>query len=140
MGATSLALFVTVAIAMYIAHLLRASRLRNRIEQWSENRAPMTDDQFYEALEPISATRNGAISVRSLVSAALRIPQELVYPDDTLSDLKKVGNPSHPSVVDYIADMSSIEPGQDEDDLTTVRDLVVKFGLTLVQAEPQPRL
>jgi hypothetical protein len=100
----------------------------------------MTDEQFYDSLKPMSVAKDGAISVRSLVACALRIPQELVYPDDTLSDLKKVGDPSHPSVVDYIADMSSIESVEEEDHLTTVRDLVARFGLALAQSESEPRL
>jgi hypothetical protein len=47
----------------------------------------MTDERFYALLEPTEVTKDGAISVRSLVADAVRIPQELVYPDDTLSDL-----------------------------------------------------
>jgi hypothetical protein len=140
MGATSLLVLVTVVLALYISPLVRASRLRKRITKWSESHASMTDEQFYESLKPMSVPKEGAISVRSLVSGAVRIPQDLVYPDDTLSDLKKIGDPSHPSVVDYIADMSSIESVEEEDDLTTVRDLVAKFGLALAQSESEPRL
>jgi hypothetical protein len=138
MGATSL--LGTVVLAMYIAHLLRASRLRKRIGKWSESRAEMTDEQFYASLKPISVPKDGAISVRCLVSGAVRISQDLVYPDDTLSDLKKVGDPSHPSVAAYIADVSSIKPAEDEDDLNTERDSVARFGLALAQSESQPRL
>jgi hypothetical protein len=31
-------------------------------------------------------------------------------------------------VIDYIADMSSIKPADNENAMTTVRDLVAKFG------------
>jgi hypothetical protein len=88
----------------------------------------MTDERFYALLEPTEVTKDGAISVRSLVAGAVRIAQELVYPDDTLSNLKKVGESSHPSVIDYIANMSSIKPADNENAMTTVRDLVAKFG------------
>ena len=142
MGVTPLLSLVTVVLAMYMAHRLRASRLRKRVRKWSESRAPMTDEQFYSSLKPMSVPKDGAISVRSLVSGAVRIPQDLVYPDDRVNDLNKIGDPSHPSVTDYIIDMSSIQPAgdEDEDDLTTVRDLVVKFGLVLTQSESRPRL
>ena len=75
--------------------------------------------------------------VRCLVSGAVRISEDLVYPDDTLSDLKKVGDPSHPAVAAYIADVSFIKPAEDEDDLNTeaglggeVRPRVGPVGVT----------
>ena len=62
-----------------------------------------------------------------MVSDAVRIPKDLISPNDSVAQLEKVGDPSHPSTADYFEDMWSVGP-KDNAHLITVRDFVIEFG------------
>jgi hypothetical protein len=119
---------IVIVVVVYFAHLVRRQRLRKRIAEWAEQRERVTDDAFYIALNLPSITKDAAISVRATVGDAVRIPKELISPNDTVGELEKIGDPSHPSTADYFEDMWSLVSPKDDSRLLTVRDFVIEFG------------
>lgn len=119
---------ILIVLAVYLAYLVRRRRLRKRIAEWAEHRDCLTDDAFYTALNLPSITKDAAISVRATVSDAVRIPKELIGPNDSVCKLEKIGDPSHPSTADHFEDMWSVVSVKDDSQLLTVRDFVVEFG------------
>jgi hypothetical protein len=119
---------ILFVIAVYVAHVFREESSRRRIAGWAERRECLTDDKFYIALDIPSIAKDAAISVRAMVSGAVRIPKELIGPNDRVCELEKIGNPSHSSTVDYFEDMCSVASPKDDVQLTTVRDFVIEFG------------
>jgi hypothetical protein len=119
---------ILVILAIYLGHLVRGYRLRKRVTRWAENREHLSDEAFCIALNLPAIRRDAAISVREMVSDAVRIPKELIGPNDTICELEKVGDPSHPSAVDYFEDMWSVASPKNEAALVTVRDFVIEFG------------
>jgi hypothetical protein len=119
---------IVIVLAVYVAHLVRRRRLRKRIAEWTEHRERLTDNAFYTALDLHSVSKDAAISVRATLSDAVRIPKELISPSDSVCELEKVGDPSHPSTVDYFEDMWSVASPKDNAQLITVRDFVIEFG------------
>jgi hypothetical protein len=105
---------ILVVIAVYVAHLVRGQRWRKRVAEWSEHRACQTDYDFYIALDVPSIAKDAAILVRAMVAGAVRIPQELIDPDDRVCELEKIGDPSHSSTVDYFEDMWSVIRPKDD--------------------------
>jgi hypothetical protein len=101
--------------------------LRKRVAEWGQNRETLTDDAFYTALELPSIKKDAAISVREMISGAVRIPKELIGPKDSIRELEKIGDPSHPSTANYFEDMWSVD-ATDDSQLLTVRDFVAEFG------------
>jgi hypothetical protein len=80
---------IVIVLVVYVAHLVRRRRLRKRIAEWAEHRERLTDDAFYIALDLPSIRKDAAISVRATVSDAVRIPKELIGPNDAVSELDK---------------------------------------------------
>jgi hypothetical protein len=119
---------IVIVVVVYVAHLVRRQRLRKRIAEWAEQRERVTDDAFYIALNLPSITKDAAISVRATVGDAVRIPKELISPNDSVGELEKIGDPSHPSTADYFEDMWSVVSPKDDSRLLTVRDFVIEFG------------
>ena len=119
---------ILIVLAVYVAHLVRRRRSRMRIAQWGKNRPSLTDDAFYVALDLPSVGKDAAISVRETLSGAVRIPKELIGPNDRVCELEAVGDPSHPSTADYFEDIWSIVSLKDNAHLITVRDFVIEFG------------
>jgi len=70
-------------------------RVHKRISKWAEHRECLTDEAFYNALNLPSIPKDAAVSVRPTVSDAVRIPKELIGPNDTVSELEGIGDPSH---------------------------------------------
>jgi hypothetical protein len=66
------------------AHLARKQWLRKRIAEWAKNRERLTDDAFYIALSLPSIPKEAATLVRTTVSHAVRIPGELIGPNDNI--------------------------------------------------------
>jgi hypothetical protein len=58
--------------------------LRKRIAEWAKNRERLTDDAFYIALSLPSIPKEAATLVRTTVSHAVRIPGELIGPNDNI--------------------------------------------------------
>ena len=119
---------IVIALAVYVAHLMGRRRLRKRIAEWAKCRERLPDDEFCLGLGLPSITKAAAISVRATISDAVRIPKELISPNDNVAQLEKVGDPSHPSTVDYFEDMWSMVSPTDNAQLITVRDFVIEFG------------
>ena len=119
---------IAVVLAIYIAHLVRRHQMGKRIKRWAENREALSDEAFYIALNLPVITKDAAISVRATVSGAVRIPRELIRPNDGIRELEEIGDPSHPSTVDYFEDMWSVVSTEGDPQLLTVRDLVIEFG------------
>jgi hypothetical protein len=119
---------ILIVLAVYVAHLVRRQRLRKRIAEWAKCRERLPDEEFYLDLGLPSITKAAAISVRAMVSDAVRIPKDLISPNDSVAQLEKVGDPSHPSTADYFEDMWSIISPKDNTHLITVRDFVIEFG------------
>ncbi len=119
---------IAILSAVYAAHLVRRQWLRNRIAKWAKERHSLTDDTFYVVLDLPSITKDAATYVRATVSHATRIPKDLISPNDTICELEKIGDPSHPSTVNYFEDMWSIVGPKDNSQLITVRDFVIEFG------------
>jgi hypothetical protein len=99
---------IVIVLVVYVAHLVRRHRLRKRIAEWAKGRERLPDDEFCIALGLPSITKHAAISVRATVSDAVQIPKDLISPNDSVAQLEKVGDPSHPSTADYFEDMWSI--------------------------------
>jgi len=119
---------ILVIVAIYVTHLVRGLRRRKRIEKWAGNREPLDDEAFYIALSLPAIRRDSAMSVRAMVSDAVRIPKELIMPSDSICELEKIGDPSHPSTADYFEDMWSVAIPKDGFALVTVRDFVIEFA------------
>lgn len=119
---------ILVIPAIYLGHLVREYRLRKRVTRWAENREHLSDEAFCIALDRPGTSREAAISVREMVSDAVRIPKELIGPNDPIRELEKVGQPSHPSTIDYFEDMRPAASPRNESPLVTVRDFVIEFG------------
>jgi hypothetical protein len=119
---------ILIVLAVYVAHLVRRQRLRKRIAEWAKCRERLPDEEFYLDLGLPSITKAAALSVRLMVSHAVRIPKDLISPNDSVAQLEKVGDPSHPSTADYFEDMWSIVSPKDNAHLITVRDFVIEFG------------
>jgi hypothetical protein len=119
---------IAIVLAVYVAHLARKQWLRKRIAEWAKNRERLTDDAFYIALSLPSIPKEAATLVRTTVSHAVRIPGELIGPNDNICELEKVGDLSHSSTVDYFEDMWSVVSPKDNAQLITVRDFVIEFG------------
>lgn len=119
---------IVIVLVVYVAHLVRRQRLRKRIAEWAKCRERLPDEEFYLDLGLPSITKAAAISVRAMVSDAVRIPKDLISPNDSVAQLEKVGDPSHPSTADYFEDMWSIVSPKDNAHLITVRDFVIELG------------
>ena len=119
---------IAVVLVVYVAHLVRRQRLRKRIAAWAEHRERLTDDAFCIGLGLPSIRKDAAISVRETISGAVRIPKELLRPNDSVCELERVGDPSHPSTVDYFEDMWSVVGPKADSKLVTVRDFVIEFA------------
>lgn len=117
---------IALVLVVYIAHLVRKRWLRRKVAEWAKHRTRLTDDAFFIALNSSSITRDAAISVRAMVSDAVRIPRELIAPNDIVSELERVGDPSHPSTVSYFEDMWSVISPKDDSRLLTVREFASK--------------
>jgi hypothetical protein len=102
--------------------------LRKRIAEWAEHHERLTDDAFCIALGLPAIRKDAAISVRETISGAVRIPKELLCPNDSVCELETVGDPSHPSMADYFEDMWSIVGPKGDSQLVTVRDFVIEFA------------
>jgi hypothetical protein len=119
---------IAIVLVVYVAHLARRWRLRKRISKWAEHRECLTDEAFYNALNLPSIPKDAAVSVRATVSDAVRIPKELIGPNDAVSELEGIGDPSHSSTADYFEDMWSVASLRDNSPVLTVRDFVIEFG------------
>jgi hypothetical protein len=119
---------IVIVLVVYVAHLVRRQQLRKRIAEWTRSRERLSDEEFYLDLGLPSITKAAAISVRATVGDAVRIPKDLIRPNDSVAQLEKVGDPSHPSTADYFEDMWSIVSPKDNAHLITVRDFVIAFG------------
>jgi hypothetical protein len=119
---------ILIVVTIYLAHLVRRHRLRKRVAEWGQNQETLTDEAFYAALELPSIKKDAVISVRETISGAVRIPEELLRPNDSICELERVGDPSHPSTVDYFEDMWSVVGPKGDSKLVTVRDFVIEFA------------
>ena len=119
---------ILVILAIYLGHLVREYRLRKRVTRWAENREHLSDEALCIALNLPGTSREAAMSVREMVSDAVRIPKELIGPNDPIRELEKVGQPSHPSTIDYFEDMRTVASPRNESPLVRVRDFVIEFG------------
>jgi hypothetical protein len=127
------ALPIAIVLAVYFAHLFRKQRLRKRVARWAADRSALDDDAFYAALELPSINKEHAITVRATISDAVQIPKELIAPSDRVAELEKVGEPSHPTTIDFLEDVLSVTNGGTESALMTVRDFVIEFAPQLKQ-------
>jgi hypothetical protein len=127
------ALPIAIVLAVYFAHLFRKQRQRKRITRWAANRSALGDDAFYAALDLPSISKKHAVLVRATISDAVQIPKELIAPSDRVAELEKVGDPSHPTTIDFLEDVLRVTDGETGSTLMTVRDFVIEFAPQLKQ-------